>query len=98
MNGPGHRSGGGAVRGEHRAGTSARAENLRVEDRVVPPGYRAFPVLGGLLGAIVGLTAGILTGLSVADAVGIWVGTGLAYGLALWLAAHHGYLPFPEPE
>jgi len=31
-------------------------------------------------------------------AVGVWALLGTGYGLALWLAAHLGYLPFPEPE
>jgi hypothetical protein len=68
------------------------------DDVLVPPGYRAFPVLGVLLGSLTGALAGLFSSLTLSQAVGIWGGAGLAYGMALWYAAHHGYLPFPEPE
>lgn len=64
----------------------------------VPPGYRAFVVLGMVFGSLVGLLAGVFTPLSVGTALSLWGGAGVAYGLVLWLAAHHAYLPFPEPE
>lgn len=69
-----------------------------VDDRLVPPGYRAFPVLGVLAGLGVGLLSTLLGAAPAATSFGAWVGFGLAYGGALWLAAHHGYMPFPEPE
>ena len=67
-------------------------------DELVPPGYRAYPILGVLIGGTMGLIAGVATPLSVPAAVGAWLGLGIAYGAALWAAAHHGWLPFPEPE
>lgn len=67
-------------------------------DRLVPPGYRAFVVLGVISGILVGLIAGLVTELRVPAALGAWTVLGLGYGLLLWTAAHHGYLPFPEPE
>ncbi len=66
--------------------------------RLVPPGYRAFAILGPVAGCLVGVAAGLATELSVWVAVGAWGVAGLGYGLALRAAAHHGYLPFPEPE
>lgn len=72
-------------------------EELRPSDTVVPPGYRVFPLLGCLAGVTVGLLAGALTDLSLVQGVSAWT-LGFLYGLLLWTAAHHGYLPFPEPE
>jgi len=73
-------------------------EGLEATDRVVPPGYRVFPILGGVLGGGVGVLAGLVSGWGVGAAACVWGAAGLAYGLGLWWAAHHGYLPFPEPE
>lgn len=67
-------------------------------ESMVPPGYRSYWVLGAALGTAVGLLAGILSPLSIPVAVLAWGLSGLAYGALLWAAAHHGYLPFPEPE
>ena len=67
-------------------------------EEAVPPGYRAFVVLGVMAGAVVGVIAGLATSLSVIGGLALWVAAGLAYGGALWAAAHHGYLPFPELE
>lgn len=75
-----------------------RAEAPSRTERLVPPGYRVFPILGGVLGAGMGLLAGLLTTLTVVVAVGAWAATGVAYGWVLRRAAHEGYLPFPEPE
>lgn len=67
-------------------------------ESLVPPGYRSFAVLGLVNGLGVGLVAGVTTPLGVGVAALVWGLTGLIYGLLLWGAAHHGYLPFPEPE
>lgn len=79
-------------------GRSLRPEGLAAGETMVPPGYKVFLVLGPLFGGFVGLSAGLLSDLTVISAVAIWTGAGFGYGAALWLAAHHGYLPFPEPE
>jgi hypothetical protein len=67
-------------------------------DRFVPPGYRAYIVLGFCAGGVVGLLAGIATEMTILGAVAAWTVVGALYGLLLWAAAHHGYLPFFEPE
>jgi hypothetical protein len=72
--------------------------SLRSGDRIVPPGYRSFVILGFLLGCATGLLAGLATGLSVGAAVLAWASVGIGYGLLLSAAAHFGLLPFPEPE
>jgi hypothetical protein len=71
---------------------------LTAADEPIPPGYRAYPVLGVTIGGTMGLIAGVATPLPVATAVGAWLALGVAYGGALWAAAHHGWLPFPDPE
>lgn len=73
---------------------------LRVEegDRLVPPGYVAFVVLGGLVGGVLGVAGGLLSDAGIVPSLAGWLALGLGYGGALWLAAHHGYLPFPEDE
>lgn len=81
------------IRGNPRGAGSPGAS-----DRVVPPGYRSYVLLGILAGVSVGLLAGLVTHLSVASATGLWGLLGAAYGVALWAAAHHGYLPFSEPD
>lgn len=65
---------------------------------VVPPGYRAYLVLGFAAGVMVGVLAGIVTDLTIVRATVAWVLVGGSYGLLLWAAAHHGYLPFRDPE
>ena len=65
---------------------------------MVPGGYRSFIVLGASVGLLLGLFSSLLTSLSAAAAVGVWLLAGSTYGTLLWLAAHHGFLPFPEPE
>jgi hypothetical protein len=67
-------------------------------DRIVPPGYRIYLILGCGAGLAVGLLAGVATDLTIETAMATWTMMGAAYGWLLWLAAHHGYLPFPEPE
>lgn len=74
------------------------AKGLAETERAVPAGYRAFALLGAVLGGSVGLLAGVVTPMSVPAATIIWGTAGVAYGAALSLAAHTGYLPFPEPE
>jgi hypothetical protein len=71
---------------------------LRATERLVPPGYRSFVILGVSLGAASGLLAGLVTPLGVGAAVLAWSALGTAYGVLLWAAAHYGWLPFPEPE
>lgn len=71
---------------------------ITTSDRIVPPGYRAFLVLGPLIAAPVGLVAGVVSDVSVLAGGAAWALAGWAYGWALWWAAHAGYLPFPEPE
>ena len=65
---------------------------------LIPPGYRAFlPVsilLGGLAGLVAAVTQDAGSGWPIAAA---HVAAGFAYGASLRAAAHHGYVPFPEP-
>jgi hypothetical protein len=72
-------------------------DSPRITDRTVLPGYRAFPVMGLVFGLLLGLLAALATELTLLTATAAWTFAGLGYGLALWAAAHHGYLPFPEP-
>lgn len=65
---------------------------------VVPPGYRAYVVLGVAAGFTVGVLAGVVTDLTILRATSAWVLVGASYGLLLWAAAHHGYLPFRDPD
>ncbi len=67
-------------------------------ETVVPPGYRAFVALGVLVGLGVGSICGLVAEVGVLAATGAWTLLGTIYGAGLWAAAHHGYLPFPEPE
>jgi len=53
---------------------------------------------GLVVGGGVGVLAGLVSDLSVWMGAGVWALVGLAYGYALQTAAHHGCLPFPEPE
>lgn len=71
---------------------------LEATDRLVPPGHRSFVVMGVVMGALVGLLAAVATDLTLTRALVVWTLSGTLYGLLLWSAAHHGYLPFPEPE
>jgi hypothetical protein len=73
-------------------------EGLSPSDRVVPAGYRSYAILGLIGGVLVGLLAGLTTELALATGLMAWTLFGLAYGGSLSLAAHHGWLPFPEPE
>lgn len=66
--------------------------------RVVPPGHRVFPVLGGAIGLGLGVLSGLLGPWGLLAACAVWMGLGLLYGTALRSAARSGYLPFPEPE
>jgi len=36
--------------------------------------------------------------MTILGAVTAWTVVGALYGLLLWAAAHHGYLPFFEPQ
>ncbi len=71
---------------------------IRADDRIVPPGYGSYVVLGLLAGAGVGSTAAVASELTWAAALALWTAAGLGYGLLLWAAARHGYLPFHEPD
>ncbi len=73
-------------------------EGLQASETFVPRGYRAFPFLGAILGAGTGFLAGLLSAVTVVGGILAWGALGLLYGGLLWAAAHHGYLPFPEPE
>lgn len=64
----------------------------------VPPGYGAYIVLGIGAGFMVGVLAGVVSALTIATATAAWTTVGGLYGALLWLAAHHGYFPFREPE
>jgi hypothetical protein len=65
---------------------------------LVPPGSRAFVVLGVLVGGATGCVAGLLGDLGFLAALAAWTGAGTLYGAILWGTARSGYLPFPEPE
>jgi hypothetical protein len=73
-------------------------EGFSPSHRVVPAGYRSYAILGVVGGVLVGLLAGLVTELAVATGLVAWTLFGLAYGGSLSVAAHHGWLPFPEPE
>ncbi len=64
----------------------------------VPPGYWVFPVLAVVLAGGAGVVQALLTETALLTALGAHLVVGGGYGGALWLAAHLGYLPFPEPE
>lgn len=72
--------------------------SMEAGDIVVAPGYRSFVVLGVVVGLGVGLVCGLVADAGMLAATGAWTGLGTAYGAGLSAAAHHGYLPFPEPE
>lgn len=67
-------------------------------ERLVPTGYGAFLVLGVMAGMGTGVVAGLATSAPFARAVAAWTLAGAVYGGALRALAHHGYLPFPEPD
>ena len=67
-------------------------------DALVPPGYGAFVVLSVVSAGFAGVVVGIASDTSLLAVVGLYGFVGVGYGLALWLLAHHGYLPFPEPQ
>ena len=81
-----------------RARAPAQESPAEPSGRVVPPGYGAYIVLGCFAGVTVGLLAGVVTDLSIVRASAAWTIVGALYGLMLWAAAHHGYLPFSEPD
>ena len=78
-------------------GGAPAPEARGARDRLVPPGYAVFVVLGVAAGFSVGVLAGVATELSIPLAAIVWTLLGLGYGGLLWLAAHHGFLPF-DPE
>jgi hypothetical protein len=81
------------ARGRAYAGVRLRGSTL-----VVQRGYGAFVVLGIGAGFMVGVLAGVVSELTIATATAAWTTVGGLYGVLLWLAAHHGYFPFGEPE
>lgn len=88
------------LRNHLRRGTAAPPASASSDPpgTVVPPGYRAYVVLGCANGFMVGVLAGIVTDLSILRSTVAWVLVGASYGLLLWGAAHHGYLPFRDPQ
>lgn len=90
----------GALRNHLRRGTATPPASAPsgATGTVVPPGYRAYVVLGCANGFMVGVLAGIVTDLTIPRATLAWMLVGASYGLLLWAAAHHGYLPFRDPE
>lgn len=79
-------------------GGPPRAVRLERGQALVPPGYGAFVALSLLLPGGAGLLAGLASDAAVLTTVPTYAMAGGAYGAALWWLAHHGYLPFPEPE
>ncbi|MCA9503140.1 MAG: hypothetical protein KC616_08650 [Myxococcales bacterium] len=79
-----------------RGGRVQRADG--VKGVLVPPGYRSFVVLGLLLPPTTGLLVGLLSTSPLLLCMAIFTMAGLLYGICLRALAHHGYLPFPEPE
>ena len=79
-------------------GKRPRSATVTERERLVPPGYRVFVGLGLAIGIVVGLLAAVASAATLGVAVGAWTTLGLGYGLILSLCAHHGFLPFPEPE
>jgi len=67
-------------------------------DALVPPGYGAFVVLSLLFCSFAGAVVGIGSDASLFATLALYGFTGVGYGFALWLLAHYGYLPFPEPQ
>ena len=65
---------------------------------LVLPGYGAFVTLSLLLPGAAGLLVSGVGEASLLLVIGCYLGVGAAYGGALWWLAHHGYLPFPEPQ
>lgn len=78
-------------------GRLPKAEGLEPSRALVPPGYGSFVVFSLLSTAAAGLLAGAFSDASVAVTLPAYAAAGAVYGLSLWLLAHHGYLPFPEP-
>lgn len=71
---------------------------LAASDTLVPPGYGAFVVFSVMASGSAGLLIGLLSEAALLSTVAAYTIWGAMYGVALWLLAHHGYLPFPEPE
>lgn len=67
-------------------------------EMLVPAGSPSFVLLGGLVGAGLGSVGWLLSDVPFLTGFGGWLGLGLAYGAALWMAAHNGFLPFPEDD
>ncbi|MFW6089767.1 MAG: hypothetical protein ACODAB_08435 [Gemmatimonadota bacterium] len=89
----------GGLRARLRRGATEPADSASSGPRAtVPPGYGAYVVLGLAAGVTVGLLAGVVTESTILRAMFAWVLVGGAYGMLLWAAAHHGYLPFCDPE
>lgn len=87
----------GAIRSLLRGGPLAAAR-LETDQTLVPPGYGAFVVIALVLTTLAGTIASVVSAASVLVAVPVYAAVGGSYGLALWWLAHHGYLPFPEPQ
>jgi hypothetical protein len=86
-----------ALRNLLRGGPPAAAR-LETTQTLVPPGYGAFVVIPLVLTTLAGMIASVVSATSAWSAVPACAGFGGAYGLTLWWLAHHGYLPFPEPQ
>ena len=68
------------------------------DERLVPPGYLSFVVLGGVVGTTLGVLGAVLSDASPLRSLSGWLGLGLTYGAGLWAAARSGFLPFPEED
>ena len=79
-------------------GRAPRAARVGKSEVLVPPGYGSFVFLSLLFCGLAGLMVGLLSSTSVLEALAVYCAAGAFYGFALRLLAHHGYLPFPEPE
>lgn len=80
------------------SGKGPAGRSLEPGQSFLPPGYRGFVVVGGLVGGALGLAGGILSEAAMVPALTGWLAGGLGYGGLLCAAAHNGFLPFPDDD